>query len=192
MTGRGQAAGLWKFLFVFNALNNGHKQGKLSPFPFAEQDMGLRDNFNSALKEAMKAKDQSRVGTMRMILAAVKDCDIAARTETSREGVADDVLLTLLAKMIKQREESAETYERGGRPELAGKERAEIAIIREFMPKQMAAEEMQAAITAVIGELGASSMKDMGKVMGALKERYAGHMDFAKASGTVKGLLNAK
>lgn len=154
--------------------------------------MGLRDSFNSALKEAMKAKDQRRVSTLRMILAAVKDRDIAARTETSREGVADDDLLALLAKMIKQREESAETYEKGGRPELAEQERAEIGIIRDFMPKQMEAEEAQAAITAVIGELGAASMKDMGKVMAALKERYAGQMDFAKASGTVKELLSGK
>ncbi len=152
--------------------------------------MGLRDSFNSALKEAMKAKDQRRVGTLRMILAGVKDRDIAARTETSRDGVADDEVLSLLAKMIKQREESAETYDKGGRPELAAQEREEIAIIRDFMPKQMEAAEAEAAIAAVIGELGAASMKDMGKVMAALKERYAGQMDFAKASGTVKGLLS--
>ena len=154
--------------------------------------MGLRDSFNSALKEAMKAKDQCRVGTLRMILAGVKDRDIAARTETSRDGVADDEVLSLLAKMIKQREESAETYDKGGRPELAAQEREEIAIIRDFMPKQMEAAEAEAAIAAVIGELGAASMKDMGKVMAALKERYAGQMDFAKASGTVKGLLSGK
>ena len=154
--------------------------------------MGLRDSFNSALKEAMKAKDQRRVGTLRMILAGVKDRDIAARTETSRESVADDEVLSLLAKMIKQREESAETYDKGGRPELAAQEREEIAIIRDFMPKQMEAAEAEAAIAAVIGELGAASMKDMGKVMAALKERYAGQMDFAKASGTVKGLLSGK
>lgn len=152
--------------------------------------MGLRDSFNSALKEAMKAKDQRRVGTLRMILAGVKDRDIAARTETSRDGVADDEVLSLLAKMIKQREESAETYDKGGRPELAAQEREEIAIILDFMPKQMEPAEAEAAIAAVIGELGAASMKDMGKVMAALKERYAGQMDFAKASGTVKGLLS--
>ena len=117
--------------------------------------MGLRDQFTAALKEAMKAKDARRVSTLRMILAGVKDRDIAARTDTSREGVADDELLALLAKMIKQREESAETYDKGGRPELATQEREEIEIIRGFMPKQMGAEEMQAAITAVIGETGA-------------------------------------
>ena len=154
--------------------------------------MALRDEFNAALKEAMKAKHARRVSTLRMILAGVKDRDIAARTEASREGVSDDELLALLAKMIKQREESAETYDKGGRPELAAQEREEIAIIRGFMPKQMSAEYSQAAITHVIGEVGASSMKDMGKVMAALKERYAGQMDFAKASGTVKALLSGK
>ena len=154
--------------------------------------MALRDQFTAALKEAMKAKEARRVSTLRMILAGVKDCDIAARTETNREGVADDELLSLLAKMIKQREESAETYDKGGRPELARQEREEIGIIREFMPKQMGAEEMQAVIAAVIGEVGAASMKDMGKVMAVMKERYAGQMDFARASAAVKGLLSGK
>lgn len=152
--------------------------------------MALRDQFTAALKEAMKAKEARRVSTLRMILAGVKDRDIAARTETNREGVADDELLSLLAKMIKQREESAETYDKGGRPELAKQEREEIEIIREFMPKQMGAEEMQAAIAVVIGEVGATSMKDMGKVMAVMKERFAGQMDFAKASAAVKGLLS--
>ena len=154
--------------------------------------MALRDQFNAALKEAMKAKEARRVSTLRMILAGVKDRDIAARTETSREGVSDDELLSLLAKMIKQREESAETYDKGGRPELATQEREEIGIIREFMPRQMGAEEMQAAIATVIGEVGAASMKDMGKVMAVMKERFAGQMDFAKASAAVKTLLSGK
>ena len=154
--------------------------------------MGLRDEFNAALKAAMKAKDARRVSTLRMILAAVKDRDIAARTETSREGVADDELLALLAKMIKQRDDSITQFVVGNRPDLADAEREEIAVIREFMPSQMSAEEMQAAITTVIGEVGAASMKDMGKVMGALKERYAGQMDFAKASAAVKTLLSGK
>jgi uncharacterized protein YqeY len=154
--------------------------------------MALRDDLNAALKDAMKAKEARRVSTLRMILAGVKDRDIAARTETNREGVADDELLSLLAKMIKQREESAETYEKGGRPELAQQEREEIAIIQGFMPKQMDAEAMQAAITTVIGEVGAASMKDMGKVMGALKARFAGQMDFAKASAAVKALLSGQ
>lgn len=153
--------------------------------------MGLRDQFNDALKEAMKAKDQKRVSTLRMVLAALKDKDIAARTETSREGISDDDVLSLLAKMIKQRDDSITAFVVGNRPDLADAEREEIAIIREFMPKQMDAEEAKAAIAAVIAETGAGSIKDMGKVMAALKERYAGQMDFAKASGTVKELLSA-
>ena len=151
--------------------------------------MTLRDRFNEQLKEAMKAKDAKRVSTLRMILAGLKDKDIAARTETNREGISDEDVLGLLAKMIKQREESAAAFESGGRPELAQAEREEIAIIREFMPKQMSPEESRAAAQGVISELGAASMKDMGRVMAALKERYAGQMDFAKASAAVKDLL---
>jgi len=154
--------------------------------------MGLRDQFNEALKTAMKAKDARRVGTLRMILAAVKDRDIAARSEDNRELVSDEDLLTLLTKMVKQREESAEIYDKGNRPELAAQEREEIAIIREFMPRQMSAEEARTAISAVIAEVGAGSVKDMGKVMGALKARYAGQMDFGKAGGLVKELLGGK
>jgi len=153
--------------------------------------MGLRDRFNEQLKEAMKAKDAKRVSTLRMVNAALKDKDIAARTETSREGISDDDVLGLLAKMIKQREESADAFDKGGRPELAANERDEIAIIREFMPKQMSPEDARAAAQAIIAEAGAASMKDMGKVMAVLKERYAGQMDFAKASGMVKDLLSA-
>ena len=154
--------------------------------------MTLRDRFNEQLKEAMKAKDAKRVSTLRMILAGLKDKDIAARTETNREGIPDEDVLGLLAKMIKQREESAAAFESGGRPELAQAEREEIAIIREFMPKQMSRDESRAAAQAAISELGAASMKDMGRVMAMLKERYAGQMDFAKASATVKELLSGK
>ncbi|MDE2350918.1 MAG: GatB/YqeY domain-containing protein [Alphaproteobacteria bacterium] len=154
--------------------------------------MGLRNQFNEALKAAMKAKEAGRVGTLRMILAAVKDRDIAARSENNRELVSDEDLLTLLAKMVKQREESAEIYDKGARPELAAQERGEIEIIREFMPRQMGPEEAKAAISAVIAEVGAASVKDMGKVMGALKARYSGQMDFGKAGGVVKELLGAK
>jgi uncharacterized protein YqeY len=152
--------------------------------------MGLREQFTEQMKEAMKAKDTRRLTTLRMVLAAIKDKDIAARTETNREGVSDDDVLTLLAKMIKQREESVLAFDTGNRPEMANSEREEIEIIRGFMPKQMSAEESKAAATAVIGEVGAESIKDMGKVMAALKERYAGQMDFAKASATVKELLS--
>ena len=154
--------------------------------------MGLRDQFNEALKAAMKAKDARRVGTLRMVLAAVKDRDIAARSEDNRELVGDEDLLTLLAKMVKQREESAEIYDKGARPELAAQERGEIEVIREFMPKQMGADETKSAIAAVIAETGAASVKDMGKVMAALKARYAGQMDFGKAGGVVKELLAGK
>jgi len=154
--------------------------------------MGLREEINDSLKEAMKAKDQKRVGTLRLVNAALKDRDIAARTETSRELLGDDEILSLLAKMIKQREDSILAYEAGKRPELADAERAEIAVIREFMPKQMSADDAKAAIAKVIADLGATSIKDMGKVMATLKERFAGQMDFSKASGAVKDALKAK
>ncbi len=154
--------------------------------------MGLREQINDSLKEAMKAKDQKRVGTLRLVNAALKDRDIAARTETSRELLGDDEILSLLAKMIKQREDSITAYEAGNRPELAAAEKGEIAVIREFMPKQMSADETKAAIAKVIAEVGAASIKDMGKVMNALKERFAGQMDFGKASGAVKEALTAK
>ena len=153
--------------------------------------MGLRDQLNNAVKEAMKAREQKRLGCLRLMQAALKDRDIAARTETSREGISDDDILGLFAKMIKSREDSIALYEKGGRPELAAAERDEIAVIREFMPKQMDDAEAKAAIAAVIAETGASAMKDMGKVMAVLKERFAGKMDFAKASAAVKDLLSA-
>jgi uncharacterized protein len=153
--------------------------------------MSLRDTFNTALKEAMKARDQKRTGTLRLVLAALKDRDIAGRTEENRAGISDDEILSLLAKLIKSREDSIELYEKGGRPELAAAEREEIAVIRKFMPKQMDEAEAKAAIAAAIAETGAASMKDMGKVMAALKERFAGKMDFAKASAAVKELLSA-
>jgi len=151
--------------------------------------MGLRDEFNAAMKEAMKAKEQRRLSTIRLILAALKDRDIANRTEESREGIGDDEIRLMLGKMIKQREESATTYDQGGRPELAAAEREEIAIIQGFLPKQMSDAEVEAAAKGVIAETGATSMKEMGKVIATMKERYAGQMDFAKASGMVKGLL---
>ena len=154
--------------------------------------MGLRERINDSVKDAMKAKDQKRLGTLRLVNAAIKDRDIAARTADNRELSSDDDLLGLLAKMIKQREDSIAAYKAGNRADLVQNEEDEIAVIREFMPKQMSAEETQAAITKVIGEVGAASIKDMGKVMNALKERYAGQMDFGKASGTVKTLLTPK
>ena len=153
--------------------------------------MSLRQQLNDSMKEAMKAKDAKRLGTLRLILAALKDRDIAARTETSRDLLGDDGILGLMAKMIKQREESVTAFDAGQRPELAAGEREEIAIIRSFMPAQMDEAGVKAAAQSVIAELGAVSIKDMGKVMAAMKERYAGQMDFARASALVKEALSA-
>ena len=148
----------------------------------------IRDTFASALKEAMKAKDALRLSTIRLVQTAIKDRDIANRG-VGKEPVSDEEILQILAKMIKQREESAEAFDKGGRPEMAKSEREEVDIIRTFMPKQMSADEQRAAIQKAITDVGAASMKDMGKIMAALKERYAGQMDFGKASGIVKELL---
>ncbi|OWV90361.1 glutamyl-tRNA amidotransferase [Rhizobium sp. R635] len=149
----------------------------------------LRDQLATQLKEAMKAKDSERLSTVRLIQAAIKDRDIANRG-TGKGEASEDEILQILAKMVKQRDESAKIYEENSRPELAAKERAEIAIIQDFMPKQLSDGEVRANISAIIAETGSSGVKDMGKVMAALKERYAGQMDFAKASATVKELLN--
>ena len=153
--------------------------------------MSLRQKLNDAMKEAMKAKDAKRLATVRLVLAALKDKDIAARTETSRDLLGDDEILSLLAKMIKQRDESATAFDAGNRPELAAGEREEIAIIRSFMPAQMDEAGVQQAANAIIADLGATSIKDMGKVMAAMKERYAGQMDFARASALIKTALSA-
>ncbi|MBY5838109.1 GatB/YqeY domain-containing protein [Rhizobium leguminosarum] len=149
----------------------------------------LRDQLATQLKEAMKAKNAERLSTVRLIQAAVKDRDIANRG-TGKEQASDDEILQILAKMVKQRDESAKIYEENSRPELAAKERAEITVIQDFMPKQLSDGEVRANVSAIIAETGAAGAKDMGKVMAALKERYAGQMDFAKASATVKELLN--
>ena len=153
--------------------------------------MSLRQKLNDAMKEAMKAKNAKRLATLRLVLAALKDRDIAARTETSRDLLGDDEILSLLAKMIKQREESAVAFDAGKRPGLAAGEREEIAIIRAFMPAQMDEAGVAAAADAVIAGLGAGSIKDMGKVMAAMKERYAGQRDFGRASALVKDTLSA-
>ena len=149
----------------------------------------LRDNLNEALKEAMRARDMTTVGAVRLILAKLKEVDIANRTEASREGVADDRILSMLQGMIKQRNESVVLYEKGNRPELAEKEKAEIAVIERFLPKQMDEAAVAAAVTEVIAATGAKSVKDMGGVMAALKTKYAGQMDFARASAAVKKAL---
>ena len=162
-----------------------------SRFPKQANLMSLRQQLSDSMKEAMKAKDAKRLATVRMMLAALKDRDIAARTETSRDLLGDDEILSLMAKMIKQREESATAFDAGNRPELAAGEREEIAIIRSFMPAQMDEAGVKVAADTVIAELGASSIKDMGKVMAAMKERYAGQMDFGRASSLVKDRLSA-
>jgi uncharacterized protein YqeY len=154
--------------------------------------MSLRAQLNEAMKEAMKSKDAKRLATVRLVLAALKDKDIAARSETSRELLGDDEILGLLAKMIKQREESATAYDAGNRPELAAGEREEITIIRSFMPAQMDEAQMKEAVQKAIVELSAVSIKDMGKVMAILKERYAGQMDFSRASAATKEALSLK
>ena len=154
--------------------------------------MSLRAQLNDAMKEAMKAKDAKRLATVRLMLAALKDRDIAARSETSKELIGDDEILTLLAKMIQQREESATAFDSGNRPELAANERGEIEIIRSFMPAQMDDAALKDAVTKTIAEVGAASVKDMGKVMAVLKERFAGQMDFSKASAATKDALSGK
>jgi hypothetical protein len=151
----------------------------------------LRARLTTEMKEAMKAGAKDRLATVRMIQAALKDRDIEARGN-GKEPISDDEILSLLQKMIKQRTESAGVYEQGGRPELAANERAEIAIIESFLPKQMDEAETTAAIDAAIAETGAAGPKDMGKVIAALKGAYAGRMDFGKASGLVKAALAAK
>jgi len=151
---------------------------------------GLRTTLNAAIKDAMKAGDKARLSTLRLMTAAIKDKDIASRTEGHDSAVTPDAgLIELFAKMVKQRQESIAVYEQGGRPELAEKEREEIAVIQSYMPKQMSEDEARAAAAAVIAAVGASSVKDMGKVMAELKAKYAGQMDMAKAGAIVKSLL---
>ncbi len=149
----------------------------------------MREAITAAMKDAMKSGDKVRVGALRLINAAFKDRDIEARG-AGKEKATDDELLALLQKMIKQRDKSAKIYEANGRAELAAQERAEISVIEVYLPKQMDEAEVRAAIQGVIAETGAASVKDMGKVMGALKEKYAGQMDFGRANGVVKEFLS--
>lgn len=149
----------------------------------------LRDKLNEAMKEAMRARDQAALGTIRLILAKLKDVDIAARTEASREGVAEDKILSMMQGMIKQRNESIVLYEKGNRTDLADKEKAEIAVIERFLPQQMDEAAVAAAVREAIAAAGATTVKDMGGVMATLKGKYAGQMDFAKASAAVKKAL---
>ena len=148
-------------------------------------DLGAR--VNSAMKEAMKAKDSARLSTIRLITAAIKDREIALRT-TGQE-MTEAEMLALMGKMVKQRQESAKAYEAGNRPELAAKEMAEIAVIEEFLPRQLSPAEVEAAIVAAIAATGAGSIKDMGKVMAALKAEHTGRMDFAAVGALIKARL---
>ena len=153
--------------------------------------MELREQIAQALKTAMKEKDTRRLSTLRLINAAIKDRDIAQRSEGGDdEGVANDEILAILGKMVKQRHESARAYEEGGRLELAEQERSEIKVIEAFLPKQLDEAETEAAINKVITETEASSLRDMGRVMGALKERYTGRMDFGKVGPMIKARLS--
>jgi uncharacterized protein len=148
----------------------------------------LRDDINNAVKEAMRAKDERRLTTLRMVNSTIKNADIEARGQ-GKPPLSDEDLLGVLQKMIKQRNEAVELYDKGGRAELAAKEREEIAVISAYLPKQMSEADVRAAITSAIAETGAAGMKDMGKVIGVLKAKYTGQMDFGKASGLVKSAL---
>ena len=150
----------------------------------------LRDDINAHVKEAMKARDERRLSTLRMVNSTIKNADIEARGN-GKPPLGDDAVLALLQKMIKQRQESVALYEKGGREELAAQERAEIAVIEGYLPQQMSDDEVKAAIAAAIAGTGASGMKDMGKVIAVLRGKYAGRMDFGKASGLVKAALTA-
>ena len=149
----------------------------------------LRDDINNAVKDAMRAKDERKLSTLRMVNSTLKNSDIEARGQ-GKPPLSDEDILGVLQKMIKQRQESVELYVKGGREELANQEREEIAIITAYLPKQMSDDEVKAAIAAAIKETGAAGMKDMGKVIGVLRGKYAGQMDFGKASGLVKAALS--
>jgi uncharacterized protein YqeY len=151
--------------------------------------MDLRTRINSAMKEAMKAKEADRLSTLRLVNAAIKDREIAARGDGEDDGIGDDVVLSIMGRMVKQRQESARAYEEGGRLELAEKERAEIGVIEEFLPRQLSGEEAAEAVDVAIAEVEASSIRDMGKVMAALKAKYTGQMDFGKVGPMVKERL---
>ena len=150
----------------------------------------LRDKFSEALKDAMRAKDQRRVGTLRLIMAALKDKDIEARG-LGREASSDEDIMGLLQKMIKQRNDSIEAYDKAGRADLVAQEREEKAIIEAYLPQQMGADDVRAAVKAAVAATGAVSVKDMGKVMAELKTKFAGKMDFSKANSVVKEMLSA-
>lgn len=150
----------------------------------------LRDELTKSMKEAMRAKEARKLSTVRLILAAIKEKDIEMRGVDAGDRDDDAIITDILSKMVKQRRDSIKAYEEGGRCELAEREKEEIGIIEEFLPKQMSDDEIKAAAETVVAELGAEGLKDIGRCMGALKAKYAGQMDFAKASVTIKGMLS--
>jgi len=149
----------------------------------------LRTRVTDALKQAMRDKDTAKLSTLRLINAAIKDKDIDLRAEGREDGVSEAEVLAILGKMVKQRVDSARAYEEGSRLDLADRERAEISVIEEFLPRQLSDDEVQGAVTSAIEEIGASSIRDMGKVMGVLKSRYTGQMDFGAVGPMVKSQL---
>ena len=149
----------------------------------------MRDRINSAMKQAMRDKEVLRLSTLRLVMAAIKDRDIAARVDGVDNSVSDDEILAILGKMIKQRKDSATAYGNAGRTELAAQELSEIEIITGFLPKQLNDDEIEDVVKKLINDSGASGIRDMGKVMGLLKKSYTGQMDFGKAGGLVKSLL---
>ncbi|QFT63797.1 hypothetical protein SAMN05421853_105144 [Roseivivax halotolerans] len=153
--------------------------------------MDLRTRINTATKKAMKEKDADRLSTLRLINAAIKDRDIAARGEGREDGVSDEEVLSILSKMVKQRRESVKTYEEGGRLDLAAREEGEITVIEEFLPRRLSDAEVDQAIDKAVADVGASSIRDMGRVMGELKSRYSGQMDFGAAGARVKTRLSS-
>jgi len=151
--------------------------------------MGIRQDISEQTKDAMRAKDKLRVSALRLIQAAIKDRDIAARAEDRCEGIHDDEILAILAKMVKQRQESAVTYDDNGRPDLAERERAEMDILREFMPQPLSEDDLKAAIDGFVSDCGATCLKDMGKIMGKIKTTFPGRVDMGKAGSLVKARL---
>lgn len=151
--------------------------------------MEKRAEINAKLKEALKSGDKVASSTIRLIMAALKDRDISAREHGNTDGISDDEILLMLQSMVKQRQESSQTYSDAGRDDLAEREQAEIDVIKSFMPRQLEAEEVEAAIESIVKEIDAKDIKDMGRVMAVLKERYAGQVDMGKAGGVAKKKL---
>ena len=153
--------------------------------------MSTRENINAAMKEALKNKDMERLATVRLIISAMKDKDIASRTDGRNDGIDESAILSMLQSMIKQRQESSKIFRENNRPELADKEDGEIAVIQSFLPKQLSDDEVAKVIEGIIAQTGAAGIKDMGKVMAELKANYAGQLDMGKAGGVIKQKLSA-